>query len=215
VKPQKCPLCASSANDAVELRSADGRKFYKCAVCWLIYCDPEYHPGLMVEKERYLTHINTMDNEGYVQFLNRALLPALKFLPDGSTGLDYGCGPGPVLAELIRQMGFQCDFYDPIFFPDLPEKTYDFVFSTEVVEHFHHPKKSFLELVGLVKPGGFLTLLTECWTDLNRFRNWYYVRDDTHVSLYHEKTMQYVAVRFCLEIIERPEARVTIFRKNE
>jgi hypothetical protein len=181
----------------------------------MLHCDRSELPDMTQERVRYNEHINEYENFGYVEFLDRVLEPTLPYLRKNDIGLDFGCGPVPVLASLIRQHGFECDHYDPLFFPDVPGRNYHFIFSTEVIEHFHHPKTSFFDLTALLKGGGILALMTECWTDLRKFPNWYYVRDETHVSIYHEKTLDYIAVKYGMEIVDRPEKRVIIMRKIE
>lgn len=171
-------------------------------------------PDPDTEKTRYLEHHNTYDNKGYVEFLKRATEPALPYLQTGMQGLDFGCGTEPVLAKIVSDVGFPCRWYDPFFYPVVPEGQFDFIFSTETFEHFHQPDAAISEITGLLKPGGILTVMTECWTDLNRFRNWYYVRDQTHVSLFHQKTFDFVAGKYGLTILSRPSKRVTIMRKN-
>lgn len=213
-----CPLCDTPFELLQQLKTNSGRLFYKCPVCLLLHCDRRELPDVEQEKMRYYEHINEYNNLAYVEFLERIFNPTLPYLQKNDVGLDFGCGPVPVLAALIRKKGFECDHYDPIFFPDVPgfpEKTYDFIFSTEVIEHFHHPKPAFMELIGMLKVGGILALMTECWTDLSRFPNWYYVRDETHVSIYHEKTLDFIVEKLGMEIVDRPEKRVFIMRKSE
>jgi SAM-dependent methyltransferase len=210
-----CPLCGTPLELHQTLKSTAGRVFYKCPQCWMLHCDRDELPDETQERDRYNEHINEYDNPDYTEFLGRAWQPTIPYLKKSGLGLDFGCGPIPVLASLIRQSGFRCDHYDPLFFPDLPQKNYDFIISTEVIEHFHHPKESFAEIIEILNEGGILTLMTECWTDLSRFPNWYYIRDDTHVSIYHQKTLDFIARQYDLTIIDRPEKRVTIFRKND
>ena len=44
-------------------------------------------------------------------------------------GLDFGCGPGPALADMMQSEGNEMEIYDPFCFPnqDALSKTYDFI----------------------------------------------------------------------------------------
>ena len=56
-------------------------------------------------------------------------------------GLDFGCGPGPALANMMQSDGYEMEIYDPFFFPnkDALSKKYDFITCTETAEHFFNP----------------------------------------------------------------------------
>ncbi len=81
-----------------------------------------------VHYAHYLHHENHLDDPGYRRFLSKLADPLLARLPAGSKGLDYGCGPGPALAAMLREAGHQVALYDPFFHPDLTplERSYDF-----------------------------------------------------------------------------------------
>jgi hypothetical protein len=97
---------------------------------------------------------------------------------------------------MLREQGFRMRDYDPCFAadPGTLECTYDFITCTETVEHFHQPRTEFDRLAGLLRPGGLLAVMTE-WLDEdeNRFENWWYARDPTHVSFYSRQTLTWIA----------------------
>ena len=62
-----------------------------------------------------------------------------------------------------------------------------------MVEHFHHPADEFRRLQGLLKPGGWLGVMTRFQTDDARFAQWHYRRDPTHVVFYRETTLRWLA----------------------
>ena len=70
---------------------------------------------------------------------------------------------------------------------------YDFITCTETAEHFYDPFKEFNTLNDLLKPGGWLGVMTSFLTSDEMFENWYYRRDPTHVTFYCEKTFQVIA----------------------
>lgn len=209
----ECPLCftASLANNTI---FASGRKFYHCNNCDLIFADKAFIPSPQKEKQRYDHHQNSMDDTAYIQFLNQALSPALNFLNPSHIGLDYGCGKNAVLSQLLAKHDIKCDNYDIFYFPVLENKKYDFIFCTETAEHFSLPKKDFENIDAHLKNGGFLILMTEFWSNVSDFSNWYYVRDFTHISFYHLNTIKYIAQKFNMNIVFNDAKRVVIFIKK-
>jgi SAM-dependent methyltransferase len=208
-----CPLCASKQQEF--LIPAFNRTFKKCSECKLIFADASFLPDEKKEKERYLKHENTLNNPGYFKFLESIIEPSLPYLKKGSRILDYGCGPYPALAELLEKEGFECDKYDPFFFPEEPKGNFDFIFSTETFEHFFNPKKELGKIAGLLNTGGFLAVMTEFYPrDLNVFCQWHYLRDFTHVSFYNLEVFHKIALMFGLEIVHTDNKRILLAFKR-
>ncbi len=109
-----CPLCNNKGTFKA-VGDPDERAYRECGKCRLIFTETRFLPSKENEKERYLTHNNGIQHEGYVNFLNHAIEPALPLLKKDMHGLDFGCGPAPTLSLLIEQKGFTCDNYDPFF----------------------------------------------------------------------------------------------------
>ena len=87
----------------------------------------------------------------------------------------------------------------------LLEAQYDFVTCTEVVEHFRDPLAGWTQLAALVRPGGWLGVMTQLAPALPaNFLRWRYRDDRTHVSFHRLATLQWLAVRFgfALEQVE-------------
>ncbi|WP_406565338.1 class I SAM-dependent methyltransferase [Marinobacter litoralis] len=146
----------------------------------------------------YQLHDNDPDDAGYRRFLSKLADPILAALPEGAAGLDFGCGPGPALAAMFEEAGFPVALYDLFFYPEsaVLEQRYDFVTCTEVVEHLFEPAKVFAQFDRLLKPGGVLGVMTCFQTDDDRFDNWHYRRDPTHVVFYRQATFEWLAVRY-------------------
>jgi 2-polyprenyl-3-methyl-5-hydroxy-6-metoxy-1,4-benzoquinol methylase len=85
--------------------------------------------------------------------------------------------------------------YDPFFAPDraVLDRSYDFISCTETAEHFHNPADEFDRLEGLLRPGGWLALMTCLHTEETNFGKWYYRKDPTHVVFYAAQTMRQIA----------------------
>ncbi|WP_240485113.1 class I SAM-dependent methyltransferase [Aestuariibacter salexigens] len=143
-------------------------------------------------------HQNHINDAGYVRFLEKLLLPVAKRLHAKAKGLDFGSGPQPVLAALFSQRQFEMSHYDPIYHDDktLFEKTYDFVTASEVVEHFHKPSESWQRMANLLNADGLLGVMTKRVISRERFANWHYKNDKTHVSFYSDETMFWLAQKF-------------------
>jgi SAM-dependent methyltransferase len=207
-----CRLCLSN-NELIEISGKDNREYMLCNNCKLVNVHPEYFLNEHEEKERYLEHQNGIHHKGYVNFLNRAIEPALDHLNSSMTGLDYGCGYAPTISKLLRKYEIKCENYDPIFFKKELKKKYDFIFSTEAFEHFFQPAKEIEKLVGLLKSSGILIIMTERWENRLKFGEWYYTRDPSHVAFYHNLTFEYICSNYLFEKIYDDNKRVMILRK--
>lgn len=176
--------------------------------------DPAHRPDKAAERAEYLLHRNEVGDAQYRKFLARLASPLLLRLRAGSSGLDYGCGPGPALAAMLMEAGHPTAVYDPLFFnhPERLEAQYDFVTCTEVAEHFHHPFDEFACFDSLLKPGGWLAVMTRFQTDDAAFARWHYRRDPTHVVFYREKTLRAIAARHGWHC-EFPCANVVLMQK--
>ncbi len=62
-----------------------------------------------------------------------------------------------------------------------------------MAEHFHHPHAEFTRLRALLRPGGWLAVMTCFQTDDARFAQWHYRKDPTHVVFYREATFHHLA----------------------
>jgi SAM-dependent methyltransferase len=184
-----------------------------CSACRLVFAATADLPAPEAERERYAKHRNGPDDAGYVAFLRQAVAPALPFLKPEMRGLDYGCGHTPTLHLLLKEAGLRCENYDVFFFPEWPAGSFDFLFATEVVEHFHRPADEWPRMLALLKPGGILTVMTAPWMDLDAFRTWGYASDETHVAFYHRESLEWIFARFGLTVLDRANPRVWVLRK--
>jgi hypothetical protein len=212
-EPAICPLCAAPAPPEFALR--EGRRYLRCSRCSLTFLDPAFRLGPAAERARYETHNNAPDDPGYRAFLARLAVPLLKRLSPGARGLDFGSGPGPTLSGMLSEAGFPTRIWDPFFAPDHSalEERYDFVTCSETAEHFHRPGDEFRRLDGLLRPGGWLGVMTGVLHPEQDFGTWWYVRDPTHVAFYAPATLQWIAERhrWTLEVVA---PSVILFQKG-
>ncbi len=198
-----CPLCAGSA---ISFFLRDRRRPYqRCATCSLVFVPPQYYLSRDAERAEYALHQNDIADPGYRAFLSRLLQPLVSRLAPGACGLDFGCGPGPALAHMLRESGFQVALYDRIFAPDRDAlaRSYAFICATEVVEHLHHPGRELDRLWSLLQPGGWLGIMTKLVLDRDAFAGWHYKNDPTHVCFFSAATWRWWAHRYdaSLEIV--------------
>ena len=188
-----CNLCRSNA--AASFETTDNKIYWSCTFCGCKYLDKSFFIDLQEEEKRYLEHNNDVKDKEYRKFLSKLFHPLKEKIHHGCDGLDFGCGTGPALADMLIEEGFKVSLYDPFFYPekDVLSKQYDFITCTETAEHFHDPFKEFNTLNDLLKPGGWLGVMTCFLTSDEMFDNWYYRRDPTHVTFYCEKTFQVIA----------------------
>lgn len=188
----------------------------RCLNCDLIFVPTSFHLALSEEKKLYDFHQNGLNDVDYQDFLQQLLNPLLGYLKPGMKGLDFGSGPGPTLHQLLEQAGFLMQIYDPFYAnnPLLLEQQYDFVTATEVVEHFNAPDSGWRRLVSLIKPQGFLGIMTLLYDEstLNHFASWWYKNDRSHVVFYSWKTLAWLAEHFHLSLKYHTN-RVAVFQK--
>jgi hypothetical protein len=191
-----CPVCRASAPERFAEIAA--RVYWRCGTCEARFLDSSQRPGSVAERAHYALHENDVHDPAYRGYLSKLADPLLHRLAPGSSGLDYGCGPGPALAAMLHEAGHRMALYDP-FFHDAPSvlgQTYDFITCTETAEHFHDPAGEFERLAAMLRPGGWLGVMTCFQTDDARFADWHYRKDPTHVVFYREATLRHVAGRF-------------------
>jgi len=188
--------------------------YYQCQKCEAIFLSPTQLPSREMELAEYRLHQNDVHDPAYRKFLSRLAVPLLARLPASQSGLDYGCGPGPALAAMMTEAGHAMAIYDPLFFDnrEVLQKRYNFITCTEVAEHFHYPHQEFETLTKMLKPGGWLAMMTLFAPDDANFANWHYHHDPTHVVFYREKTFKVLADIFHWEC-ELPCANVVVFKK--
>lgn len=194
-----CPLCGSYENELFHQDKV--RRYYCCRFCRLIFVPEKFHLDLEAERAEYDLHQNNPEDDGYRRFLSRLTDPLIERLPLTSSGLDFGCGPGPALSAMLTEAGHTMVCYDPHYFPDysLLESRYDFICATEVVEHLRQPSIEFERLFRIVNPGGWLAIMTKMVKNRNAFRDWHYIRDLTHICFFHQDTFVYLADHFQAE----------------
>jgi SAM-dependent methyltransferase len=186
--------------------------------CELIFSDRGDIPDKNFERKRYLLHKNSIDDSGYVKMFKDFLKISVgNKLGTFKNHLDYGCGPTPVLSEILKQNGLNSEFYDPIFFPDviLENNHYDFITATEVIEHVQNPQLFMKTMYNLLKPGGILAIMTHFHgKNIPKFIDWWYQMDPTHITFYTPKTLEVLCRKSGLIILFNDNKKIAVIGKE-
>jgi len=188
-----CPLC--DGRKTVPFHQDRRRPYLRCCRCALVFVPPTHYLNRSAERAEYDLHRNVVDDPGYRAFLSRLALPLVARLAPGSSGLDFGCGPGPALAAMLREAGHEVSLYDSYYQPErsVLKRKYDFICATEVVEHLHQPGTELERLWSLLKPAGVLGIMTKLVLGREAFAGWHYKNDPTHVCFFSEQTWRWWA----------------------
>lgn len=188
-----CILCKNS--DCHQTLVDTPFTYYACENCGLHFVEPGLRLNPSTEKSRYDQHENSPDDPNYREFLGQIFDPLNKRLSPGLHGLDFGSGPGPTLSVMFEEAGYSMNIYDPFYANDLSvfNNNYDFITITETAEHLFHPMEEFEKLWNILKPGGYLGVMTLLLQPKDTFKTWHYRRDDTHVAFYQKKTFRWLA----------------------
>lgn len=216
MQKQKCKICSNKTTMIHDERFDIG--YYHCEDSEFIFMDESKIVSKEKEKKQYENHNNTIENTGYVNmfndFIQKCVTPHKKYI---KYALDFGCGPGPVLAELLSKEGIKTDIYDKYFFSDkvYEEKTYDLITSTEVFEHLKYPVETLFFLKKHLKKGGFLAIMTQFHTNnAEDFKKWWYRRDPTHICFFTSTTFKKIAQIVDMKLIMTDDKKVVLLKNG-
>lgn len=207
-----CPVCQTS--EVNHFLDIGAKTYWSCARCDAVFLDPGQLPTQSAERAHYAHHNNDPHDPAYRAFLAKLATPLLAKLLPKQTVLDFGSGPGPALAVMLREAGHEVSIYDPAFAPDTSvlNTTYDAVTCTETIEHFHEPAREFATFSTLLKPGGWLGIMTSFRPDDGNFADWHYPKDPTHVVFYNAQTFEVLAAELGWHL-EIPMRNVVLMQK--
>ena len=206
-----CPLCHSSL---IQKKNA---QFYDCSTCFALVKDAQLYLSTEEEKKHYEKHNNDVNDVGYQNFVSPVTQFVLQHQKTSHKGLDFGSGTGPVISKILTDNQFSITQYD-LYFEPIKERLnskYDYIVCSEVWEHFQQPDKELIQLAKMLKANGRLIVMTLLYSDEIDFEKWHYRLDVTHVFIYRNKTMEFIASKFNLEL-ELMTDRLIVFKtRNE
>ena len=208
-----CIVCKSKIIELFEI--IKDKTYWRCNYCYAKFLDIKHYIDLVREKEHYLKHNNIIKDKGYRHFLSKLTIPMKLYISVNDLGLDYGCGYGPALVDMLKEDGYQIELYDPFFFPNknIFLKKYQFITCSEVVEHFFNPYEEFNKIDNILDNDGWLGVMTSFMTEDFLFKDWYYMRDPTHVVFYEERTFKVIAFQRNWDLII-PYKNIALFNKK-
>ncbi len=213
-----CIICGSETELIKDNKFED--VYFKCEKCEVIFLQRDHILKKSDEKKEYSRHNNSLENNGYVnsfrELIDRYIIDIAGNIKEKRI-LDFGCGPNPVLAKILKRYDADVDHYDPIFFDKQLEKTfYDIVLSTEVFEHLKDPYTELEVIKDILKPNGFLFIKTQFHNNIvNDFLKWWYRRDPTHIIFYTPETFKYMAKNAGYDIIYTDNEEVIVLKKGK
>lgn len=199
-----CKVCGTSCVPIVYKKIES--MYHGCPKCDFISKDASCYISESQALSIYQVHNNSADDAAYQAYFRDFIHKCISGFVSGTVeALDFGSGPEPVLAHMLKhELGYLVDVYDKFFSPYkvYEGKQYDLITSTEVVEHLEEPVEYFKLFHTLLKPGGHLAVMTQFHpNDVGRFENWHYRRDDSHVSFFTPKTMSIISEQVGFEIV--------------
>ena len=211
----QCKICQSDTT--VIFDNKKELRYYRCNFCGFIYLDDKFIIDKESEKSKYDMHNNGFDSLGYVKmfedFIEKSIAP---YKENIESVLEFGCGSGPVLAELLERRGLIVDIYDLYFYPKkvYESKKYDLITSTEVFEHLKEPLKILRLLVEHTNESGYIVLMTKFPPKEDEvFLAWWYRRDPTHISFFTPKSFELMAKRVGLKVLKTIDENIVVFQK--
>ena len=211
-----CRLCNANTKSITHPKLG---VYHYCPTCELISQDPAFHPSDEEAFKEYSTHENFISDPRYNAFFRRFLEHAVfPFEGEGKRALDFGSGPEPVLAHLLKtSYNYQVDIYDLFFSPEKVYigQEYDLITCTEVIEHIADPLPVFRLFASLLAPGGILSVMTLLHpNEEEQFLSWYYIRERSHISFYSLVTLEYLATASGLTLLYSDGERYASFEKQ-
>jgi hypothetical protein len=211
-----CKICNAKTTPIEDVKKK--LVYYRCRACGFVSLEESHRVSSIEEKRKYDQHNNSLENEGYVQmfedFIELSIAP---YLANIKKALDFGSGPTPVFAELLKRRGLEVNIYDLYYAPKrvYEGKSYDLITSTEVFEHLSKPLETLALLVGHLDTNGYIVLMTKFPPKGDKaFLDWWYRRDPTHISFFTPKSFEVMAQKVGLNLLKTINENIVIFQKN-
>ncbi len=211
-----CSLCNKDIKDIKT--DTQGKIYNLCTNCGLIQLDKGFLLSSEAEKQRYILHENSIDNKGYLGYLNNIITNSISpFLKPGNMILDFGCGPEKTWPDMLKALGYQVSTYDPFFDTntDWLYKKFDAVTAIEVFEHLWSPAKELKVLNSNLAEGSYLVIRTMLHNNnWDYFQKWWYIGDPTHVSFYSSTTIDFICRTWNYDLIQIKDQCEIVLRKK-
>jgi 2-polyprenyl-3-methyl-5-hydroxy-6-metoxy-1,4-benzoquinol methylase len=228
----QCPLCQSKLSEKIKAHSqeeATVQEFvlFKCSECTLLFLEDYAKDRDYLYGEHYSpwSHDTGIERE-IAKSKKIAFRRQLKVFEKvvqlrGKKTLDIGAGGG-YLMECVSEAGAEafgleisphyasrCQqkfpgqfFLGDLFSANFSDEKFDIIFMTDVLEHLAEPVRVMREVERILKPGGYLFLIspdTDSWTRKIMRSSWFQYKHE-HVMLYNRKSLEVLLKKNELEL---------------
>lgn len=102
----------------------------------------------------------------------------------------------------MEEKGFKMNLYDLYYHPQKEslDKQYDFICSTEVIEHIKDSKALLNLFLNCLKENGTIGIMTKLVSSQEAFSNWHYKNDQTHIRFFSKETFEWIAKQWNLSV---------------
>ncbi|MBT3287831.1 MAG: class I SAM-dependent methyltransferase [Victivallales bacterium] len=218
-----CDLCGGTA--AATVLEKDGGAYVRCPDCQFVYTWPELEPAEDSNRDFFEQALQRYIDTNYSAKLQRLYAKDLRALrPYFGEGrlLEVGCNVGGFL-HCARELGWAATGVEPVEGcaeyardkqgldavtgvleeADLPENSFDVVYSNAVFEHIPNPGPAMAAIARVLAPGGVVytkTVNFDCYTREQLGTGWRLLLPDVHVSLFNADTLTRFGEQAGLEV---------------
>ena len=189
----------------------------RCLMCGLVFKDSILS---QTDFTRYYDSIDFKRWEPPRPFpTERFVLDFLRSLPEQSSFLDFGCSTGRLLSNVVAKyacFGYEINqsaadeasdkgltMFDSIAKLRDHRPGFDAILLIDVFEHLDNPTETLGLLTDLIKPGGFLILVTgnaNCWACETDLPNFWYFRNIQHLCMITRNYAESLAKTFKIRV---------------
>jgi 2-polyprenyl-3-methyl-5-hydroxy-6-metoxy-1,4-benzoquinol methylase len=219
-----CDLCGGTA--AATVLEKDGGAYVRCPDCQFVYTWPELELAEDSNRDFFEQALQRYIDTNYSVRLQRLYAKDLRALrPYFGEGrlLEVGCNVGGFLHR-ARELGWTGTGVEPVDAcaeharndcaldavtgtleeADLPENSFDVVYSNAVFEHIPSPSSAMAAIARVLKPGGIVytkTVNFDCYTREEIGLAWKLLAPSGHVSLFNAQTLSRFNEKAGLEVL--------------
>jgi len=229
MRTPSCRVCSASKGSHF---ARDGFQWFRCANCDTVQklltvqeylgLNPSYDPGHFLDSRNEAEIREYLNVENATRLLARVIAAHLPGHSGLRRFLDVGCGMGAYLLA-ARALGFEALGFEPsanharvavehlkldvvqdYFSADKVSGKFDLVMLSHVIEHIYAPREFIHELLGVLKPGGVLIVVTPNTRGLvaaSTGAAWAMLKPLDHVTLISRRAYEH------FDLAERAEVR--------
>jgi len=131
-----------------------------------------------------------------VRYMNGIANQLSTVLFAGARILDFGSGENYLLTRILRERGYACDAYDPLYEQlelHCDAEAYDCIVLCESIEHIRNLPEDLRLLKKLSNARTVYYIKTQLYDTATDFATWWYAQDCTHINFFNEQAMHSIA----------------------